>query len=447
MTIGSPEIKVGALVLIVSLMVATFSLSLREGPGLMAATRRHHFDLNDAAGLVKGSAVKMAGVRVGIIKKIELVAGKARVFLILDEDVPITSTTQIEIRTRGILGDKHVEIVNNNNTEPGEVLASGQAIQVTSDNSSFNILLKDIGKLVKSLDQVATNLNAATQNDGDKSSPLGRIVLNVEHLTEDLKKISGQNKSKFHNIMSKLENIVGQVEDLVDEDVISAVNSSLTNIEEVTEKINNGDGTIARLINDGETVDSLNDAIEGVNDLLGGFKKFETNMDVHSAYTSQLGRFRTTILVQLVPGLDRYYELGIVTSPEGMEKVDVERRTYPNDRVTEIETSRRMKNQILFNALFAKRFHNLTVKGGVINSTSGVALDYHFLQRKLSLSAEAFRLYDPVWKTYFRYNFSNGFYFMGGGENLFGPNPSTLIGIGLWLRNDDIKMFASQLSF
>ena len=66
-----------------------------------------------------------------------------------------------------------------------------------------------------------------------------------------------------------------------------------------------------------------------------------------------------------------------------------------NDRVTEITTSRRMKNQILFNALFAKRFHNLTVKGGVINSTSGIALDYHFLQRKLRLSAETFRLYDP----------------------------------------------------
>ena len=69
--------------------------------------------------------------------------------------------------------------------------------------------------------------------------------------------------------------------------------------------------------------------IEGVSDLLGRFKRVETNMDVHSAYTSQLGRFRTTLLVQLVPGLDRYYELGILTSPEGMEKIDVERRTYP----------------------------------------------------------------------------------------------------------------------
>ena len=98
-------------------------------------------------------------------------------------------------------------------------------------------MLRDIGQVVKSLDQVAANLNTATQSNGDKSSPLGRIVLNIESLTQDLKKISEQNKSKFHNIMDKLENIVVQVEDLVDEDVVSAVDNSLTNLEEVTEKI------------------------------------------------------------------------------------------------------------------------------------------------------------------------------------------------------------------
>ena len=67
----------------------------------MAATRRHHFDLNDAVGLVRNSSVKMAGVRVGIIDRIELVDGKARVFLVIDEDIPITSTTKIEISHRG----------------------------------------------------------------------------------------------------------------------------------------------------------------------------------------------------------------------------------------------------------------------------------------------------------------------------------------------------------
>ena len=448
MAMNSPEIKVGALVLIVSLMVASFSMSLKNGAGILAATRRHHFDIENAGGLVNNGAVKMAGVKVGVIDRIELIGGKARVFLLINEDVPITSATGVEVRTDGILGDKHVEVVQREGVE-GVLLTEGESLQSVDNASSFTVLLKDISKLVKSLDNVASSLKAAVHSDGDTESPMGRIVLNLEKLTEDLVEISGNNKEKVSSIVAKLDSISSQMDDLIDEDLVSTVDDSLSNIEEVTEKINKGDGTIARLINDGETIESLNEAIGGVNDLLGGFRGIETNIDVHSAYVSEVGRMRTTFLVQLVPGLDRYYELGVVTSPNGLATEGSERRTYPGDLITEVETSKRFKNQVLFTALFAKRFHDLTVKGGIMNSAGGLGLDYYFMEKSLRFSMEAFRFYDPQWRAYLRYSFDNGIYLVGGAENLFLPEErkGMMMGIGLWLTNDDLKLFASRLSF
>src|SRR3712207_5541430 len=107
----TPEFKVGLLVLIVSGVIATLSLRVSENPQGLGGTRTAWFLLEDASGLIEKSNVKMAGINVGIIRKISLQNGEARIDMTLNSDIPLTRSARIEIRPNGILGDKHVEII------------------------------------------------------------------------------------------------------------------------------------------------------------------------------------------------------------------------------------------------------------------------------------------------------------------------------------------------
>ena len=444
---NSPEFKVGSLVIVVSTLIGGLSLKLAEGPNILSGSRRHYFDVEDAGGLVKNSAVKMAGIKVGVIDDIKLVDGKARVFLNLDDETPIKTSSQVEIRSDGILGDKHVEILSGYSEDP--LLESGNPIKGVLDQGSLNELIKEVSQVTKSLGEVAKNLNAATKDVGDDTTPLGRIVLNIERLTEDLAEISGRNKGKINDIIDRVQSVVSQLDDLVDQELVSSVNNSLRNIEEVTDKINSGEGTIGRLINDSETIDGINEAIEGVNDFLGGARDLETSIDFHTEHLTRVGLSKSFVFARLTPGLDRYYEIGIVDDPRGVTRTEVLQETPFGEPTTEVETVKTFKNKLKFTALFAKGFHDLTVKGGIIENSGGVGFDYYLMNQRLRFSVEAFDFDDIYLRSFIRYNFFKGVYLVGGGDNMLSSESDggAFLGAGIFLTNEDLKFFASKFSF
>ena len=83
------EFKVGLLVLSVASLVAYMSMQVTDDPSLFARSNEAWFLVPDAAGLVKNSSVKTAGIPVGTIKDIRLQDGQARVELQLRPDIKL----------------------------------------------------------------------------------------------------------------------------------------------------------------------------------------------------------------------------------------------------------------------------------------------------------------------------------------------------------------------
>src|SRR6185312_12007560 len=100
----------------------------------------------------------------------------------------------------------------------------------------------------------------------------------------DLKDITSDNKGKIGEILDRIRNVSKNIDTYINEESLARVDRSLKNIEEITSKINKGEGTLGRLINDDQTVDELNQAIESVNTFLGGADKMETSVDFHSEF-------------------------------------------------------------------------------------------------------------------------------------------------------------------
>jgi phospholipid/cholesterol/gamma-HCH transport system substrate-binding protein len=444
--IATPEFKVGTLVVLISGLIGVMCMQVAKGPGMFGRSKSFYFTADSAGGLVKKGSVKMAGIKVGVIDDIQLVNGRAKMVLALEPDTLLTTSAKVELRTDGILGDKHVELVPGKPTDPA--LEPGREIELSGGGGGMDDLMVEAKKVAVALNELLATLNKAAK-EGDDSTAVGRIMGNVEKLSADLRDISHENKSKIGEILDRLKNITKNVDTYVNEDSLANVDKSLKNIGEITDKINKGEGTLGRLINDEQTVDDLNTAITNVNKFLGSANKLETTIDFHSEYQTGLRAQKTYVGVRLQPGLDRYYEVYAIDDPRGLKTSKSQissTNNGPKQTYTETVTA---KNQFKLTALFAKNFYDFTLKGGMIESSGGFAVDYHMFGNRLTLSTELFNFRSLYVRSFVKYQPFKGIYALVGGDNLANSDETTanfFVGAGLFITNDDLKALAARIS-
>ena len=67
-------------------------------------------EFTSVQGLKAGSGVEIAGVEIGTIKSIEIRDYRAVVRMEIRKDIPLQEDTIASIRTRGLIGDKYIDI-------------------------------------------------------------------------------------------------------------------------------------------------------------------------------------------------------------------------------------------------------------------------------------------------------------------------------------------------
>lgn len=433
----TPEFKVGVLVLVVAGLIGAMSLKVSESSGFMGG-KNYWFTLDNASGLIKNGSVHVAGIRVGVIKEIRLdESGLARVEVVVQPSVKLTKSSKVQIRANGILGDKNIEII------PGDpndaLLASGDRIEGVDESASLDKLISEVGKITKSLVVVADNLKAATE--GDDSKPLGKILKNVELLTGDLSELVNSKKGEVKEIISTMKSVMARMD------------SAMANIDSISTKINDGTGTIGRLINDEEMVDQLDTTLTTFGNIADVVNKLEVNIEGHSNIIPRAEASRTYLGVSLRPGSDRFYDIGIVSTPDGPRN-EITRTTTVNDGgPTVVNEETIQQNKFKITALFGKNFYDLAIKAGVIENTGGVGVDYYAWRRRIRASVEAFD-FDPEddagdfkLRPYIRVNIMKGVYIQGGGEDLLNERTrSAFFGAGVLLTSDDLKALISRVN-
>ncbi|MDZ4675880.1 MAG: MlaD family protein [Oligoflexia bacterium] len=469
--LNSAEFKVGLFVLVCVGLIAAMSFQVNRDPSILGKGKMYDALLISASGLVKSSNVKMAGIPVGVIKDIVLEDGKARVIMTLRGDLKITKSGTLEIKPNGILGDKYLEITTGNPSD--EVIPEGGRVLIVYDKGGFDAVLNQVSKIASDVSEVTNNLKNATTGDGDATSPIGRILLNIEDVTADLRDITGGKKDKIGETIDSIHRISQNIDEFVGDDSedgfkhnwkkmaksLGKVDSILSNVDEITGKVNSGKGTIGKLINDETTVEELNHAIAGVNNMLDTANKFQVSVDYHSEYMGGGGSFvKSYIGINIQPGPDRYYLVQVVDDPKGnYERVD-QLQTTNNGAPTATTTKTSYHNKLKLSAQFAKNFYDMTLRAGLIENSAGAGMDYSFLNRKLKFSAEAFAFGRPEGvdlRVFAKYKFYSVFYAIIGGDDILntkgnvlsGTGASGFIGAGLDFTNDDLKLLLTKVPF
>lgn len=450
------ELKVGALVILVGGLIGIMSMQVSDDPAFLQRKQHAYFLLPSANGLIKGSAVKSAGIPIGVIKDITLQSGQARIDISVKADVPLKTSAVVAIKSMGILGDKHVEIYAGEDTDPP--LASGAQILNVKDQGSLDNIITKVGDIADSLKKVSDNLADAVSDDGTNKHILGRIMLNIEKLTGDLSQITGENKKQISEIVDQVHDITSSLDELINDEsddgfkktwkrTMVRIDSTMKNIDEVAAKVNKGEGTIGKLINDDTTVEELNTAIQGVSNLLDGASRIQTAFDFHGNYLGEIGETKTNIGIHIQPGLDRFYYIGIIDDPAGVVKETNIKQT--GSSTADYDEVKTYKNKTKFTLLYGMNFWDFTIRGGIIEDRGGLGVDYNFFRRKLRLSAEAFDFDKTNLRFNVRYNLMWGIYVQAGIDDALDNNKrqSGYLGAGLFLTNDDLKLLLTKASF
>ncbi len=455
--LSKPEFKVGFLVVGMAALIAFMSVQVSDDPGLLGSSKKVWFFLPSAAGLIRGSAIKSAGIPVGVIKAITLKDGQARIDVTVSSDVPLTTSASVAVKSNGILGDKGVEIYPGNVGDPE--LENGAQIETVKSGGGLDDVMGQVTELAASLKDVAKNLKEATSGDGTDRHVLGRIVLNIEKVTHDLSQMTSENKDQISEIVTQVNDITATIDDLVNDEseqgfkktwkkTMVRLDATMKNVEEITGKINRGEGTIGKLISDEKTSEDVSTAIEGISGLVDSANKVSTGIDFHGDYLGgKVGGTKTTIGITLQPGLDRYYYLGIVSDPAGVKSTEIH-----NDTVNGITTSSNQetifKNKTKLTLLFAKNFYDITFRAGLMEDTGGIGVDYHFTDR-FKFSFDAYDFQQAQLRAFFSYNVFYGFYLNAGYNDILNKRDSNTayLGAGLFLTNDDLKLLLAKAPF
>jgi phospholipid/cholesterol/gamma-HCH transport system substrate-binding protein len=92
-------------------------------------TTEYHAVFSDVTDLLTGNDVRLAGVRVGTVKSIKVInRNEAEVGFTVDQDVPVTTTTRVEVHYLNLVGQRYLDLV-----ETPEVTATAADVAQTQN--------------------------------------------------------------------------------------------------------------------------------------------------------------------------------------------------------------------------------------------------------------------------------------------------------------------------
>lgn len=453
------EIKVGLFVLLALGVFAWMVIRLGGFHWSKTDTYTISTIFPSAMGLKQGVAVEVAGIQVGTVRRIELYDdNKARVALAIQDGIRLPVDSAAFIRTSGILGDKYVELVPGSSEEKirsgGQVATARGAADVSDVMQQLSDIAADLKKITGPLAEgdTGSDLKEMVNNFKDMSERLsGLVSSNESSLSETLKSLN-TSMANLQEITTKINSGQGSLGQLINSDAtVRELNESLASIRHIAQKIESGEGTLGRLVNDESTIDKIDQTLTTVNEYLDKENKFKVFVEYRADYLTRHDFLKSTVNLKLQPAPDRYYLLGVTGDYFGQYKRSDYRYGDAAGNIQESFKEEWRRDKLKFNAQIARRFYDVVLRGGLIESGAGLGLDYYLDEDNLRLTFEVFSGdwdRNPHLRAEASYNIWKIFYLRAGYDDFISDQhrASPYFGIGIQFSDDDLKYLLSGAS-
>jgi phospholipid/cholesterol/gamma-HCH transport system substrate-binding protein len=278
-----------------------------------------HFE--SAAGLIPGNNVSLNGVVVGSVLEVRLSGDPADrtvrvVYDVVRRWAPmIRKGTRASIKTRGLLGDKYIELEGGRADEP-EVAIGGEI--PPAPGAGFEKLLEGSGDLLTDLSAIAKSLRNILGRTEQGEGFLGAITSN----SEESERLGNSFNAALHSINSILakidkgQGLVGRL--LIDEkygretseSLAKAIHSVQSLLTQIDEGVRTGKGAIPALLSDPEGKKKIYDLVDQLSLMATGLVHVVDNLEKGSGaipillHDPQFGKAFTSNLRSLSEHLD-----------------------------------------------------------------------------------------------------------------------------------------------
>jgi phospholipid/cholesterol/gamma-HCH transport system substrate-binding protein len=447
---------------------------------------------DDVLGLEPRSPVQIAGIDVGRIQRITLDGGKARVTMEIDEGVELYQDASIEKVAISLLGDyklavepgsprsprlgaggeiKNVRSLSDMDAIVAEVKEMSQAMRklvagTATEPAPLQAIVEDVrGSATAArrvLEEVALNIEGNTDQ-------LDAILGNIEAFSRDLSKISADKDREVQEIVKDLRAITGSVRNTSEQveriiagqnrddlqesvkslrQTLETMNRALENVASITAKMDQGAGTVGKLVNDESIHTNVAEAAEGINSVVGGLARLQTWVNLRSEFQFRAGAAKNYLQLSLRPSEDKQYIFEVVDDPRGRREVtieDVESTSPELGRNFQYRERRTITNEDLtFSLMFAKRYYWLQLRFGIIESSGGLGANLYFLEDRFELLLDLNRFGEearyPRFKALALLEIIPHVYLNGGIDDPF--NSGTVdyfLGLGVRFNDEDLK--------
>ncbi len=456
----SAEAKVGLLVIVGSMVllymtfaVGKYQFGQKKGY-LLTAT----FD--SVAGIDVKAAVRMAGVKIGTVEKVGLDDSRALVTMRIEPEVHILRSSEAVVKTMGLLGEKYVEFVpvraeKPQRVAPGEspYYQGGEQVRVTVSPSDVDKLINQLSAISDDIKQVTGSLREVFGTERGARS-MEDILQDIRQTTANIKEFSYTLKGDGSELVMRLNELVASLNGVVDEnrdnlrltmenvrEASKNAELALASIENASRKIDQGQGTLGKLVNDESMYNNVDNAAKGLSDYVGRIERMKTIVGFRTQYMFPESQSYATL--ELKPRPDTYYILEITSDPFGKFTRTENTSTPPGGTVV-TET---YEDKFKFSVEFAKRWGNLALRLGIIESTGGVGADYFAFDDRFKFSLDSWNYNskepnneNPHVKATADYSLSKVLFVNAGYDNVLNSRRATpFVGIGLRFDDEDLK--------
>ena len=281
------EIQVGITVL-AALGITLWGVTWLKQVSLARKTRVWHVTFPQTGGLSTSDEVQVNGLRKGTVQSVALVSDHVAVDLALSSDVMLTTDSRVAVRNVGLMGEKVIAV---------DLSASGAPY--TARDTIPGVFEKGIPEIVAGMSGTVDAIaELATQLKGladamDKNGNLTQTLTNLHDTSEQLKATVAENRAQLRltlanfNAASKtakalttdreaelrktLESFERSATGL--ERLTVRLDSLRTTLQSVAGKVDRGDGSLGRLVNDPKLYDEAKESVAQLRALIEDIKK------------------------------------------------------------------------------------------------------------------------------------------------------------------------------
>lgn len=288
----SKEVKVAALA-IISGVILYFGVRFLKGTEVFSSNNTFYVVYESVDGLAASNPVLINGLPVGYVEKINLLQNKGNLLMVtlkIEEGIILGDSTAAVLSTSDLLGSKAIVLDVKNITKPleeGDTLVARNDVgiaelvqaktlpivdQLDTTITRINFLL---GALVQDTSSVSNTLENVEQTSFQVESmitenrqDLGEVIKNFRKLSETL----ADEEEGIAPLMARLNAVADKLNEIELQSTVMKIDSTMANLQAITQKIEQQEGTMGKLINDDSLYVNLNQTVADLDSLLVDLK-------------------------------------------------------------------------------------------------------------------------------------------------------------------------------